>query len=80
MRRGRGDAREPFPGVLVLSPWNGDVARRDGQPDVPEGMSVRQALSGEVIDVVRNDAVGVFHFATITVGDDTPRPTRARCP
>jgi len=80
MRRGRGDAREPFPGVLVLSPWNGDVARRDGQPDVPEGMSVRQTLSGEVIDVVRNDAVGVFHFATITVGDDTPQPTRARCP
>lgn len=81
MRRGRGDAREPFPGVLVLSPWNGQVATRDGQADVPEGMSVMQKLDGEVVGVVGNDTVGVFHFATITVGDEKPRqPTRARCP
>ncbi len=80
MRRGRGDGREPYPGVLVLSPWNGQAARREGQADVPEGMSVMQTLAGEVVGVVKNDAVGVFHFATIIVGDDMPEPTRARCP
>jgi len=80
VRRGRGDEREPYPGVLVLSPWNGQVARREGLADVPEGMSVMQTLAGEVVDVVKNDTVGVFHFATITVGDDMPQPTRARCP
>lgn len=80
VRRGRGDDREPYPGVLVLSPWNGQVARRQGHADVPEGMSVMQTLAGEVVDVVKNDTVGVFHFATITVGDDMPQPTRARCP
>ena len=79
-RRGRGDDREPYPGVLVLSPWNGQVAKREGQADVPEGMSVMQTLAGEVVDVVKNDTVGVFHFATIIVGDDMPQPTRARCP
>ncbi|MGS1106130.1 hypothetical protein ACVCNH_07760 [Achromobacter anxifer] len=79
-RRGRGDAREPYPGVLVLSPWDGQVARRDGQADVPEGMSVMQTLAGEVVDVVKNDTVGVFHFATITVGDEEPQPSRAACP
>lgn len=79
-RRGRGDDCEPYPGVLVLSPWNGQVAKREGQADVPEGMSVMQTLAGEVVDVVKNDTVGVFHFATIIVGDDMPQPTRARCP
>lgn len=80
VRRGRGDERESYPGVLVLSPWNGQVARREGQADVPEGMSVMQTLAGEVVDVVKNDTVGVFHFATIIVGDEVPQPTRARCP
>ncbi|WP_447918489.1 hypothetical protein [Achromobacter aegrifaciens] len=79
-RRGRGDEREPYPGVLVLSPWDGQVARRDGEADVPEGMSVMQTLAGEVVGVVKNDTVGVFHFATITVGDETPQERRASCP
>lgn len=79
-RRGRGDAREPYPGVLVLSPWDGQVARRDGDADVPEGMSVMQTLAGEVVGVVKNDTVGVFHFATITVGDEAPQVRRASCP
>lgn len=79
-RRGRGDTREPYPGVLVLSPWDGQVARRDGEADVPEGMSVMQTLAGEVVGVVKNDTVGVFHFATITVGDETPQERRASCP
>jgi len=79
-RRGRGDEREPYPGVLVLSPWDGQVARRDGQADVPEGMSVMQTLAGEVVGVVKNDAVGVFHFATITVGDEQLQASRASCP
>lgn len=79
-RRGRGDRREPFPGVLVLSPWNGQAAQRDGAADVPEGMSVMQTLAGEVVEVVKNDAVGVFHFATITVGDQEPQQSRASCP
>ncbi len=81
MRRGRGDAREPYPGVLVLSPWNGEAAKRDGQADVPEGMSVMQTLAGEVVEVVQNDTVGVFHFATFVVGDEEPEPRRrASCP
>ncbi|MDF8360540.1 hypothetical protein [Achromobacter anxifer] len=80
VRRGRGDEREPFPGVLVLSPWNGQAAKRDGQADVPEGMSVMQTLAGEVVDVVKNDTVGVFHFATFVVGDEEPEVRRAACP
>jgi len=79
-RRGRGDEREPYPGVLVLSPWDGQVARRDGQADVPEGMSVMHTLAGEVVGVVKNDTVGVFHFATIIVGDEGPEVNRASCP
>lgn len=81
MRRGRGDDREPPPGVLVLSPWNGQVAKRAGQADVPEGMSVMQTLAGEVVGVVKNETVGVFHFASFTVGDQEPQaPARPRCP
>lgn len=81
MRRGRGDQREPYPGVLVLSPWNGQVAKRAGQPDVPEGMSVMQTLTGEVVGIAKNETVGVFHFATFSVGDQAPQtPVRARCP
>lgn len=81
VRRGRGDDREPYPGVLLLSPWNGQAAKRAGHDDVPEGMSIMQTLGGEVIDVVKNENVGVYHFATIIVGDDMPQgPTRARCP
>lgn len=81
MRRGRGDQREPYPGVLVLSPWDGQVAKRAGQADVPEGMSVMQTLAGEVVGVVKNEEVGVFHFATFVVGDEGPQtPARARCP
>ncbi|MGB3430929.1 hypothetical protein [Achromobacter sp.] len=79
-RRGRGDEREPYPGVLVLSPWDGQAARRDGQADVPEGMSVMHTLAGEVVGVVKNDMVGVFHFATIIVGDEEPEANRASCP
>lgn len=81
VRRGRGDDREPYPGVLLLSPWNGQAAKRAGHEDVPEGMSVMQTLQGKVLDVVKNDTVGVFHFATIIVGDEAPSgPVRARCP
>ncbi|MCY1203510.1 hypothetical protein D9M72_150150 [compost metagenome] len=79
VRRGRGDDREPYPGVLVLSPWDGQVAKREGGADVPEGMSVMQTLAGEVLDVVENDTVGVFHFATIIVGDEAPQVSRASC-
>ena len=57
--------REPYPGVLVLSPWNGQVAKREGQADVPEGMSVMQTLAGEVVDVVKNDTVGVLSLIHI---------------
>ncbi len=80
VRRGRGDEREPYPGVLALSPWDGQAARRDGEADVPEGMSVMQTLAGEVVGVVKNDTVGVFHFATIIVGDEEPEVSRASCP
>ncbi|MGY6271756.1 hypothetical protein ACXIUT_18855 [Achromobacter denitrificans] len=81
VRRGRGDDREPYPGVLVLSPWNGQAATRAGQADVPEGMSVMQRLDGEVVGIVANETVGVFRYATFTVGDGEPAaPVRARCP
>jgi hypothetical protein len=73
--------REPFPGVLVFSPGEGQVARREGQGDVPEGMSVMQAFDGTLAGIVTNDEVGVFKFATFVVGDEEPKPpARARCP
>ncbi|CAB3674264.1 hypothetical protein [Achromobacter pestifer] len=81
MRRGQGAQREAIPGVYVFSPWNGLAARRDGHEDVPEGMSVIQAFDGTVDRIVKNEAVGVFHFATFTVDDKEPEPpTRASCP
>lgn len=80
-RRGSGNAREPYPGVLVFSPWNGQAATRAGAEDVPEGMSVMQTLQGEVLDIVKNEAVGVFHFDTFIVDGKEPEPPmRARCP
>ena len=79
--RGSGDAREPYPGILVFSPWNGQAASRPGLEDVPEGMSVMQTLQGQVVDIVENEAAGVFRFATIIVDDEQPTtPARARCP
>lgn len=73
--------RESFPGVLVFSPRVGQVARREGHADVPEGMSVMQALDGTFLDIVKNDQVGVFEFATFVVEGNAPvAPARARCP
>lgn len=73
--------REPFPGVLVFSPGEGQVARREGHADVLEGMSVMQAFDGTLAGIVTNDEVGVFKFATFVVGDEEPKPpARARCP
>jgi hypothetical protein len=73
--------REPFPGVLVFSPAAGQVAKREGHADVPEGMSVMQAFDGTLAGIVTNEEVGVFKFATFTVGDEEPTPpARARCP
>lgn len=81
VRRGRGDEREPYPGVLVFSPWNGQAAKRAGQADVPVGMSVMQTQGGEVAGIVENEQAGVFQFATFVVGDEAPQaPVRARCP
>jgi len=73
--------REPFPGVLVFSPSSGQVAKREGHADVPPGMSVMQAFDGTLLGIVTNDEVGVFKFATFSVGDEAPTaPARARCP
>ncbi|WP_232312220.1 hypothetical protein [Achromobacter spanius] len=73
--------REPFPGVLVFSPSVGQVAKREGYADVPEGMSVMQALDGTFIGIVNNDEVGVFEFASFVVdGNASAAPARARCP
>jgi hypothetical protein len=55
----------PYPGGLVFSPWNGNSAQHAEHEDVPEGMSVVQTLSGELIEIVRNEKVGVFHFEEI---------------
>ena len=80
-RRKAGEGREPFPGVLVFSPWDGQAATRAGFEDVPEGMSVMQTLQGEVVKIVKNEAAGVFRFATIIVdGREPETPARARCP
>ncbi|EHK66234.1 hypothetical protein [Achromobacter arsenitoxydans] len=80
-RRGAGNGREPYPGILVFSPWNGQAAARSGFDDVPEGMSVMQTLQGDVLDVVTNDAAGVFRFDTFIVdGKEPEMPARARCP
>lgn len=73
--------REPFPGVLVFSPSSGQVAKREGHADVPQGMSVMQAFDGTLLGIVTNEEVGVFKFATFSVGDEAPTaPARARCP
>ncbi len=73
--------REAFPGVLVFSPAAGQVAKKEGQADVPQGMSVMQAFDGTLVGIVTNDEVGVFKFATFSVGDEAPAaPARARCP
>lgn len=80
-RRGSGDAGEPTPGLLVFSPWNGQAAARAGHEDVPEGMSVLQSPQGDFIDIVTNEAAGVFRFDTFVVdGKEPARPARARCP
>jgi hypothetical protein len=80
-RRGQGAGREPFPGVLVFSPGDGQVAKRSGHDDVPSGMSVMQALDGTLAGIVENEQAGVFQFATFSVGDKEPdAPARARCP
>lgn len=80
-RRRAGHEREPYPGVLVFSPWNGQAAKRHGHEDVPEGMSVMQTLQGEIIKIVENEAVGVIRFDTFIIdGKEPKRPARARCP
>ena len=80
-RRGTGDEREPYPGVLIFSPWHGQAAERPGHQAVPEGMSVMQTLQGEVIKIMNNDAAGVIRFDTFIVdGKEPERPARARCP
>ncbi|MGE8667618.1 MAG: hypothetical protein ACN6PM_07800 [Achromobacter mucicolens] len=80
-RRGSGEDREPYPGVLVFSPWNGQAAVRPGHEDVPEGMSVMHTPQGEFIKIVSNEAAGVFRFDTFVVdGKEPARPARARCP
>lgn len=81
MRRGQGTEREPIPGVYVFSPWNGQAAKHDGHDDVPEGLSVIQAFDGTLDRIVKNESVGVFHFATFTVdGKEPEAPKRASCP
>ncbi len=80
-RRRTDGENEAYPGILVFSPWNGDAATRAGFEDVPEGTSVLQTLQGEVLDIVKNEAAGVFHFDTFIVdGKEPERPARARCP
>jgi len=80
-RRKAAGELEPYPGILVFSPWNGQSAKRPGHENVPEGQSVMQTLQGEVIDVVENEAAGVFRFDTFIVdGKEPERPARARCP
>ena len=81
LRRGQGDGREPFPGIFAFSPADGQPAKRDGHEDVPAGMSVLQAFDGTLAGIEKNEAVGVFEFATFVVGDDAPAlPRRATCP
>jgi hypothetical protein len=81
VRRVQGAGREPFPGVIVFSPSNGQPAKRDGHDDVSKGMSVMQGLDGSFAGIVKNEEVGVFEFATFVVGEEEPEaPTRARCP
>jgi len=80
-RRKAAGEREPYPGVLVFSPWNGQAAKRAGHEDVPEGKSVLQTLQGEVVDIVDNEAAGVIRFDTFIIdGKEPARPARARCP
>lgn len=79
--RRRGPTPDPYPGVLVFSPWDGDVARRAGHEDVPDGKSVMQTLDGRLAGIVPNEEVGVFKYATFVVGDKEPdKPALARCP
>lgn len=79
--RRAGGRDEPYPGVLVFTPGDGQTATRPGHDDVPEGMSVMQTLQGEVIKIVDNEAAGVFTFDTFIIdGKEPERPARARCP
>lgn len=81
IRRAQGAGREPFPGIFVFSPGNGQTAARDGHEAVPAGMSVMQAFDGALAGIVKNETVGVFEFATFVVGDEAPEaPKRAACP
>ena len=44
-------------------------------------MSVMQGLDGTFAGIVKNEEVGVFEFASFSVGDEEPEaPVRARCP
>ncbi|MFD4837960.1 hypothetical protein ACFWP0_10665 [Achromobacter sp. NPDC058515] len=79
--RRNGAKPEPYPGVLVFSPWDGGVARRAGQEDVGEGKSVMQTLDGKLAGIVPNEEAGVFQYATFVVdGKEPARPALARCP
>jgi hypothetical protein len=69
-RKAGQETQIPYPGGLIFSPWNGQSAQHAQHADVPEGMSVVQTLDGELIEITRNEKVGVFHFEAIGAGDD----------
>jgi hypothetical protein len=56
---------------LILSPARGQVAKPDGQPDVPFGNSIVQTVAGEVLAILPNLKAGIVDFEEITVDDPT---------
>jgi hypothetical protein len=54
---------------LILSPARGQLAKLDGQPDVPFGNSIVQTVGGEVLTILPNLKAGIVDFEEITVDE-----------
>lgn len=52
---------------LILSPVRGQIAKPDGQPDVPFGNSIVQTVAGEVQAILPNPKAGILDFDEISV-------------
>lgn len=54
---------------LILSPTRGQVAKPDGQPDVPFGNSIVQTVTGQVLAILPNQKAGIVDFEEISVDE-----------
>lgn len=54
---------------LILSPARGQLAKPDGQPDVPFGNSIVQTVAGQVLAILPNQKAGIVDFEEISVDE-----------